>query len=84
MLSAMSSTALAMSETSARVGRGLVYIDSTIWVATIRNLPWLMHFVEISFCISMSFYKGVSIPKSPRATIIPSEASIISSMFYNA
>ena len=33
-------TALETSETSARVGRGCVTIDSSIWVATITGLLW--------------------------------------------
>src|SRR4051812_50087507 len=36
--SAPSSTALATSEASARVGAGLLIIDSSIWVATITGL----------------------------------------------
>ena len=36
--SAPSSTALATSEASARVGAGLVIIDSSIWVATMTGL----------------------------------------------
>ena len=39
VLSAMSKTVLAMSETYALVGLGFVYIDSIICVATIRNFP---------------------------------------------
>jgi hypothetical protein len=37
--SAPSNTAVATSETSARVGTGAVIIDSSIWVATTTGLP---------------------------------------------
>lgn len=82
--SARSKTAFVISETYARVGLGLVCIDSTICVATMANFPALMHFVTMSFCNSMIFSKGVSMPKSPLATMTPSLASTISSMFYKA
>ena len=38
--SAPSSTALATSDASARVGRGAEIIDSSIWVATMTGLAW--------------------------------------------
>uniref|UniRef100_A0A1I8I972 Mediator of RNA polymerase II transcription subunit 13 n=1 Tax=Macrostomum lignano TaxID=282301 RepID=A0A1I8I972_9PLAT len=41
--SAPSSTALATSEISARVGRGLLIMDSSIWVAQITGLPARLH-----------------------------------------
>ena len=48
--SAPSMTALATSEHSARVGRGLTIIDSSICVATTQGLPAMRHFVIIIFC----------------------------------
>jgi hypothetical protein len=75
--SAKSNTALVISETYALVGRGFVYIDSTIWVATIKNFPCFKHFDVINFCNNIIFYRAVSMPRSPRATIIPSDAAII-------
>jgi hypothetical protein len=63
-----------MSDTSARVGLGFDYIDSNICVAIITNLPAYKHFLFIIFCNKIIFSNGVSIPKSPRATIIPFDA----------
>ena len=48
--SAPSSTALATSLASARVGRGLFVIDSSICVAQITNLPATWAFVISIFC----------------------------------
>ena len=47
--SAPSITALATSETSARVGRGFFTIDSSIWVAQITGVPARLHFWIIIF-----------------------------------
>ena len=67
--------ALATSEASARVGRGLSIMLSSICVAVITTLP-------IAFAISMIRFWSVgtssvdsSTPRSPRATITPSDAS---------
>ena len=49
MQSARSRMAFVISETSALVGRGLLSIDSSIWVATMTNLPAFMVLVTISF-----------------------------------
>ena len=48
--SAPSSTALATSEASARVGRGLVIIDSSIWVATMTGLALRRAISMTRFC----------------------------------
>ena len=77
--SAPSSTALATSEASARVGREFAIIDSSIWVATMTGLlrsraAWIAR-----FCTSGTCSSGSSTPRSPRATMMPSKASTISS-----
>ena len=82
--SAPSITALATSEASARVGREWVIIDSSIWVATITGLAlsrqsWTARFCTIGTCSS-----GISTPRSPRATMMPSKASTISSSWSTA
>ncbi len=82
--SAPSSTALAQSEASARVGRGRVIIESSTWVATITGLAarrarWTARFCTIGTCSS-----GSSTPRSPRATMIPSKAWMISSRLSTA
>ena len=47
--SAPSRTAFATSDASARVGRGLEVIDSSIWVAQITGLPAMLHLAIIIF-----------------------------------
>mmetsp|Transcript_12870 Transcript_12870/g.40647 ORF Transcript_12870/g.40647 Transcript_12870/m.40647 type:complete len:223 (+) Transcript_12870:571-1239(+) len=74
-----SSTALATSVASARVGRGLVIIESSICVAVITGLPTRLHLLIIIFCAANTFSIGISEPRSPRATITPSTTSKISS-----
>ena len=75
--SAPSNTAVATSEASALVGDGDSIIDSNICVATITGFPACLHLRIISFCIPGTSSGGSSTPKSPLATIIPSQASII-------
>ena len=70
--SAPSNTAFATSVISARVGRGFSHIDSSICVAQMTNLPAMLHFVIIIFWASATFSEGISMPRSPRATITPS------------
>mmetsp|Transcript_26068 Transcript_26068/g.52272 ORF Transcript_26068/g.52272 Transcript_26068/m.52272 type:complete len:232 (-) Transcript_26068:661-1356(-) len=77
--SAPSSTAFATSEHSARVGRGFVIIDSSICVATTHGLPTLRHLRIMFFCSWKTCSGGISMPRSPRATITPSVAARISS-----
>ena len=79
-----SNTALAMSEASARVGDGLVIIDSSIWVAVIAGRPRVMHRSRIRFCRWGSSSIGISAPRSPRATMIAPEASMIPSRLSTA
>mmetsp|Transcript_13131 Transcript_13131/g.33535 ORF Transcript_13131/g.33535 Transcript_13131/m.33535 type:complete len:200 (-) Transcript_13131:596-1195(-) len=74
-----SRTALATSETSARVGRGFLVIDSSICVAQMTGFPARLHLAIIIFCAMKTFSGGISIPRSPRATMTPSVSSRISS-----
>mmetsp|Transcript_2925 Transcript_2925/g.7474 ORF Transcript_2925/g.7474 Transcript_2925/m.7474 type:complete len:219 (-) Transcript_2925:523-1179(-) len=76
-----SSTALATSLASARVGLGAPHMDSNICVAVITGLPTRLHCDIIIFCATKTFSGGISMPKSPRATMIPSLASQIASKF---
>lgn len=91
--------ALATSEHSARVGRGLLIILSNICVAVITGLPLMEKKMPecqykpfifeapmrsclparlasriIIFCAKKTFEGGISMPKSPRATIIPADS----------
>ena len=76
--SAPSNTAVATSDTSARVGTGAVIIDSSIWVATTTGLPARRQARTICFCRPGTCSSGISTPRSPRATISASERSMIS------
>mmetsp|Transcript_3716 Transcript_3716/g.8476 ORF Transcript_3716/g.8476 Transcript_3716/m.8476 type:complete len:232 (+) Transcript_3716:625-1320(+) len=77
-----SSTALATSLASARVGRGRLAMDSSICVAVITGLPIKLHRAIIIFCAKKTFSGGISMPKSPRATMMPSLASTMASKFF--
>ncbi len=48
-------------------------------VAQITGFPARLHFAIIIFCATNTFCGGISIPISPRATIIPSASSSIAS-----
>ena len=72
--SAPSNTAVATSETSARVGIGEEIMLSSICVATTTGLPAARALRVIFFCRPGTFSTGISTPRSPRATMIPSEA----------
>ena len=80
MASVPSRMALATSEASARVGRGLRIIESSIWVAVMTGLPASLQARMIRFWAMGTSSGGASTPRSPRATISPSEAARISSM----
>ena len=82
--SAPSSTALATSDASARVGREVSIIDSSIWVATITGLAARRARVMASVCTSGTSSSGSSTPRSPRATMMPSNASTISARLSTA
>src|SRR5262249_40216660 len=77
--SAPSNTAVATSDTSARVGTGLLIIDSSIWVATTTGLPARRAARVSCFWMPGTFSSGSSTPRSPRATISQSVKSMISS-----
>mmetsp|Transcript_114300 Transcript_114300/g.158683 ORF Transcript_114300/g.158683 Transcript_114300/m.158683 type:complete len:235 (-) Transcript_114300:328-1032(-) len=76
-----SSTALATSQASARVGKGLSSIEASISVAVTTYLPAALHFVIIIFCAIQTFSIGISMPRSPRATITPSVSARMASKF---
>mmetsp|Transcript_7220 Transcript_7220/g.15621 ORF Transcript_7220/g.15621 Transcript_7220/m.15621 type:complete len:219 (-) Transcript_7220:659-1315(-) len=77
-----SNTALATSVVSARVGRGLTIMLSSIWVAVTTGLPATLHLLMIIFCAIATFSTGISTPMSPRATMMPSLSARISSKFW--
>ena len=77
--STCSYTALATSVTSARVGMGLSIIDSSRWVATMTGLPATTQRRTMSRWAPGSISYSTSTPRSPRATMTPSAASMISS-----
>ncbi len=70
--SAPSKIAVETSETSARVGRRCVTIDSSIWVATITGSFAPRACRMISFWIWGTSSSGTSTPRSPRATMTAS------------
>ena len=65
--------------TSARVGRAALTMDSSIWVAVITGFPARLHFRIISFCTRGTCSRGMSTPRSPRATMMASLSERISS-----
>ena len=69
---------MATSETSARVGRGAEIIDSSIWVATMTGRAFSLARPIARFWTSGTCSSGSSTPRSPRATMIPSNAATIS------
>ena len=74
-----SSTALATSVTSARVGSGLVTIDISICVAVMTGRPARLAARMIRFCMAGTRSIGISTPRSPRATMIASAAATMAS-----
>ncbi len=79
MASTPSSTALAASLTSARVGRGSLRMDSSTCVATMTGRPMARARRVISFCRRGTRSSGTSRPRSPRATITASASARIGS-----
>ena len=79
-----SNTALATSDTSARVGVGAVIIDSSIWVAVITGFPWATPVRMISFWMCGTSSSGSRTPRSPRATITRRLMWTMSSRFVTA
>ena len=82
--SAPSRTAFAQSEASARVGRGLVIIDSSTCVATMTGLAFWRASSTARFCTSGTCSSGSSTPRSPRATMMPSNVWTISARLSTA
>ena len=66
---------MATSVTSARVGRRAVTIEASIWVAVIAGLERLPAARISRFCTTGTCASGSSIPRSPRATMIPPVAA---------
>jgi hypothetical protein len=66
--------AFATSLASARVGRGLLIIDSSICVAVMTGRPSRLASEMMRFCASGTSSNGSSTPRSPRATITASDA----------
>jgi hypothetical protein len=52
---------------------------STICVATITGLPTALQAATICFWAQVTCERGISTPRSPRATMIPSDSARISS-----
>ena len=73
-----SKTAFATSDTSARVGTAFCIIDSIICVAVMTNLSEARAIRIMRFCKPGTAAFPTSTAKSPRATMMPSEASKIS------
>ena len=71
--------ALATSVASARVGRRLVVMDSSICVAVMTGLPARLALPISCFCRIAISSIGTSTPRSPLAIIMPSAAARISS-----
>src|SRR5699024_11036691 len=63
--SAPSMTALATSEASARVGRELLIMDSSIWVATMTGLAFSRAIWMARFWTTGTSCSGSSTPRSP-------------------
>ena len=76
-----SNTAFATSLTSARVGTGLVIMLSIICVAVMLKRPISRARRIMRFCKAGTAALPTSTAKSPRATMMPSDASMISSKF---
>ena len=75
---------MATSDASARVGRELVIIDSSICVATMTGFAFSRAIWMARFCTSGTCSSGISTPRSPRATMIPSKARTIASRLSTA
>ena len=76
--------ALATSVTSARVGRGEPTIESSICVAVITGRPRRLAMAMMCFCAIGTSSNGSSTPRSPRATMTPSDARRMLSMLWSA
>ena len=79
-----SSTAFATSKTSARVGIWFSIMDSIICVAVITTRFRRRARLMMSFCTCGRAASPISTPRSPRATIMASEARMMSSITSSA
>mmetsp|Transcript_29613 Transcript_29613/g.78418 ORF Transcript_29613/g.78418 Transcript_29613/m.78418 type:complete len:568 (-) Transcript_29613:199-1902(-) len=79
-----SRTAFALSLHSARVGVGHEIMDSNICVATMTGLPYMCPAAIMSFCTKGTSSRFISTPRSPRATITPSDTCRIISRSFTA
>ena len=79
-----SNTAFATSDASALVGLGDITMDSSICVAVITGSPLAMHWRMMLFCSTGTFWMGNSTPRSPRATMMAPDASMMLSRFSTA
>ena len=75
-----SMTAFATSETSALVGWGFSIMDSIICVAVITTLLRIRAKRISRFCSCGNWASPISTPKSPRATMMTSDSSMMPSM----
>ena len=82
--SAPSITALATSVVSLRLGLIRSIIDSIICVATMTGFARCRHLRISCFWISGTCSTGISTPRSPRATMMPSDSRMISRIFVSA
>jgi len=82
--SVLSKTAFAASDISARVGLEFSTIDARTWVAVMTGFAWRFDRRIRAFCTIGTFSGLISIPRSPRATIIPSASSTIFSISLHA
>ena len=76
--------ALATSVTSARVGRRECCMLSSICVAMITGFCWARQADTIRFCTTGICATSISTPKSPRATMIASDSSMMLSNWSRA
>mmetsp|Transcript_16362 Transcript_16362/g.22549 ORF Transcript_16362/g.22549 Transcript_16362/m.22549 type:complete len:281 (+) Transcript_16362:489-1331(+) len=74
-------TAVAQSEASARVGVGFSIMLSIIWVAITTGLPSTRQRCTICFWMIGTSQGDISTPRSPLATMMPSDSFTISSRY---
>ena len=75
---------MATSVVSARVGAGLLTMESSICVATMTGLEMALQARMMRFCRAGSRGRGHSTPRSPRATMMTSVSFRISSRLSTA
>ena len=76
--------ALATSVASARVGRRTLTMDSSICVAVITGFPARLAWATMRFWVTAISSMGISTPRSPRATMMPSLAARMASSWSRA